>query len=209
MKLMESKTRKKQMKAVAVFVLFTLYLAAALTVKAGQIKTGGTYDITDDSMTAAGRADVTGGSYWLLFSAGQPAGQEDMAGGTYSLEGGFVSGVIPVFQVTKTITNVETPAGYTGNPTDQVPGGRLTYKIEFENFGEGANNALIEDAIPAFATYSPVSIVLTLNNTPSGQSDDKDGDPCAYMAATTSVSCLIPGVGAGATGAVIFKAIIK
>jgi len=196
-------------KHAAAFVVTALYLFAALAVRAGQIKTGGSYDITDDSMTAAGSAGLTGGTYWLLYSAGQPVGRTDMAGGPFDLEGGFVSGVIPVFQVTKTVQSVEAPAGYSGDPADQVPGARMTYRLEFENFGEGASNALLEDTIPVYATYSPGSIILNLNDTPAPQSDAQDADECAYMAATDSISCLIPGVGAGATGAVVFIAVIK
>lgn len=174
---------------------------------AGSVKTGGTYYLSGDQFTTAGSKN-SGGAYELLFSAGQPVGHDDMTGGTYAIEGGFVSGVVPVFQAAKSLSLSEAPAGYAGPGTDKVPGTRLTYTVDFTNLGEGANNVLIEDALPAGMTFLPATIELTVDNTTTAMTDGLDGDECAYMAATSSVHCLISGVAAGATGAVVFKTTI-
>ena len=203
------KNTKKLWFAAAVAVI-AFASAVAVRTLAGPVKTGGTYQILDDSLTNGGSTGVTGSSYWLVFAAGQPVGHEDMTGGTYSLEGGYVSGITAVYHVTKTVSQVETPVGYTGTVNvDKVPGGRLTYKLDFTNYGEAAKNTLIEDVVGSDMTYASSTIQLVLNNTPSAMTDGLDGDECGYMSATSSVHCILPDVAAGATGALIFKTIIN
>lgn len=178
--------------------------------EAGAVKSGaGGYEIADDSFTISGAPGIGGSNYWLIFAAGQPVGHKDLTGGTYEIEGGYVSGIEAVFQITKTVTQVESPVGYTGAPGDVVPGARINYKLEFTNQGEAARTGttLLEDPVPASLTYAAGSIILTLNDTPAAQTDTLDGDACAYMA-TDSIHCLITNIGAGATGSVTFKAVV-
>jgi uncharacterized repeat protein (TIGR01451 family) len=180
-------------------------------INAGAIKTGGAYTIADDSFTAAGAPGIEGSTYWLVFSAGQPVGQMTLTGGSgYELEGGYISGIEAVYQITKSIPLVEKPAAYSGAAGDIVPGARLTYKLDFTNQGEAAQTGttILEDPIPATLSYVPGTISLTLNNTAVPQTDGLDGDACAYMA-TDTVHCVLQNVGAGATGSVIFKAVVK
>lgn len=173
---------------------------------AGAEKTGGTYTISGDQFTESG-ALTTGGPYVMFYSAGQPVGQADMTGGTYELEGGYVSGVLPAFDITKTLVQIEQPVGYTGSVTDRAPGSRLTYEIEVANNGDQGFNALIEDPLPANLTYSTSTISLTLSAVTTAMTDGMDADQCAYMA-TDSIHCLIESFPAGATASVIFKGII-
>jgi len=199
--------------------LLALFFCAAslITCKlyAGAVKTGGPYSIVDDSFTAAGAAGLAEAgptpSYWLIFSAGQPigppVGQTVLSGNGYELESGYISGIEAVYQITKTVTAVETPAGA---PSGIVPGARINYKLEFANPGEAAqtNSTLLEDPIPSDLEYASGTIFFTLDNATSAMTDALDGDSCGYTA-TASIRCVIANVKAGATGSVVFKAIVK
>jgi len=196
-------------------VLFSVVLAGVVIATVSTIapggprKTGGNYEISTDSLSGASGLGVSGSTYMLIYSAGQPLGRVDMTGGTYDIEGGFVSGMEAIFKIVKSEESVEAPAGYPGNPTDKVPGGRVTYKLEFTNYGEAAHEALVEDVVPVQMAYASSTIELVMDITPASQTDDPlDADECGYMVATSSVHCLIPDIEAGATGAVVFKAII-
>ena len=183
----------------------------AVRLSAGAVKTGGQYTILDDSFTIAGAAGIGDSTYRLVFSAGQPVGQMTLSTGPYEIEGGYVSGITAVYQIAKSNQRVEAPAGYTGAAGDIVPGSRITYKLDFTNYGEAAETGttIIEDSIPAnLLSYASGTISLTLNDTTTAQTDALDGDACAYMA-TAAIHCLLPNVGAGATGALSFKAVVQ
>lgn len=196
----------EKMKYALTAVAFLALAGSGMASFAGVEKTGGTYTISGDQFTGGGVL-TSGGAYVMFYSAGQPLGHEDMTGGTYNLEGGYVSGVTPVFDITKSIAQVEPPAGYTGSAADRAPGSRLTYEIYILNLGDQGFNVLVEDPFPANLTYSTSSISLTKSGVTNAMTDGMDADQCAYMA-TDSVHCLIESFQAGATASVVFKAVI-
>jgi uncharacterized repeat protein (TIGR01451 family) len=193
-------------------VLAISLLFFGVYLNAGAIKNGGPYSIIDDSFTIAGAPDIHDSTYWLVFSAGQPVGQKTMSGSGYDLEGGYISGIEAVYEITKSITQVETPAGYPGSAGDIAPGARLTYRLLFTNHGEAAQTGttILDDPIPAWLDYASGTISLTLNNSATAQTDALDGDACSYTATgTIAIHCALQNVGAGATGSVSFKAVVK
>ncbi len=171
---------------------------------------GTSYEIGHGSLTAAGAPGLVGAGYWLVFSAAQPAGYTDMSSANYRLEGGYISGIVSVLEATKSIIDIQAPTGtgYNGNPDDVVPGSRITFKLEFENKGEAARNAVVDDPIPSDMTYYSGSIEIITNDTTTTNDDDHT-DGCGYLSATASVNCLIPNIAAGATGAIVFDATVN
>ncbi|MEW6201330.1 MAG: hypothetical protein AB1546_05100, partial [bacterium] len=101
----------------------------------------------------------------------------------------------------------QAPASYPGIPTDPVPGARITYRLNYTNYGEAAetNTILIEDVIPTNAAYSTGSLIF--NGTP--KTDATDGDECQYESGAEKVICAPQNVAAGATGQVEFKIVIE
>lgn len=193
--------------AVALCIVGILTIRSAVT-DAGVTKTGGGYTMEIDALDAAGRTGMAGGVYTALFSAGQPLGYATMTGGTYELQGGFVSGIEAVFSVVKTISAVEAPPSYTGGAADPVPGARVTYLLTFTNYGEAADpgSALVEDHIPANATYSAGTLKLK----DAAQTDVSDGDYCRYDGGPPAkVVCENFDVAAGESGTMTFKVIIE
>lgn len=175
---------------------------------AGTQKTGGAYVMSTDGISASSVVEAAGGIYSLSGVFGQPAGYTDMLGGNYALEGGILSGIETAVQLEKTITAVETPPGYGGSPTDHVPGSRLTFNLELVNLGDAAQDVVVRDVIPANMSYSTSSILLVLDGTASPKTDaDTSDDECFATAA--DIQCEIPNIAAGATAAVVFKAVIN
>ncbi|HOX27516.1 MAG TPA: hypothetical protein PLQ76_00020 [bacterium] len=201
---------KRILLSAAAVVTIILFFVAIPVVIAGVVKTGGGYEISDDAFNAAGSANLSGGTYRLLHSVGQTVGTESLTGTGTSVEGGFISGIESVFQVSNSIISVESPAGFTGAPGSIVPGARLTFKFDFSNQGEATESgtALIDDPVPTALSYASGTIILTLNNASTPQTDTLDGDSCSYTA-SDSIHCLIQNIDAGATGTLIFKAIVK
>lgn len=202
-----TKMTSGKMKIVGIAVVFLSVVVTCIISYAGAEKTGGTYAIVSDQLTAAG-SKTTGGPYVMIYSACQPVGHGDLNGGPYNMEGGYISGILPEFDITKTLSLVEIPVGYTGTVADRAPGTRLTYTVSVTNNGDQGFNVLVEDPTPANLTYSTTSIFLTVSGITTAMTDGMDGDQCAYMA-TDTVHCLIESFGAGATAAVVFKAIIN
>jgi uncharacterized repeat protein (TIGR01451 family) len=190
----------------ACFVLFATLAPRALI--AGGIKTGGGWEISNDVIDAAGTVGRNGGIYWAIDAAGQSVGYASMAIGIYSIEGGYVSGVVSSLSATGTVVSVTAPVAYTGAPTDPVPGAKVRFRIDFANFGEAAQTGtpLVQNPVPANMTYA--SGTITLNGV--AKSDTVDGDECRFdPAAGGSVMCTMPDLAAGATGVLMFDAIIN
>lgn len=206
-----SKISMKQEYPVIRIKVTVLALVAAMAVGAaslaGPVKSSASYEIADDSLTAAGAPGLVSAGYWLLYSAGQPVGNADMTSASYRLEGGYVSGIESVLEASKTVTSVSAPTGtgYSGGASDIVPGATVTYRLEFENKGEAARNALIDDPIPANMSYASGTIQVITSGGAAVFNDDDHADGCGFLSATASVNCLIPNIAAGATGAVVFS----
>lgn len=195
--------------AARINILIMLFVSIlALVIYAGPRKTGGTYSIESDVLDVAGRPGLSGAAYWLLTGVGQPFGYASMTGGTYAIEGGYVSGMESVFNVTKAVDLVEAPAGYTGGPNDPVPGARVTYLLSFVNYGEASDpdSAVVEDYVPANATYYPGGIIFKT----VGQTDANDGDDCYYdFGPPKRVLCDNFDVAAGESGTMSFQVVIE
>ncbi len=61
-------------------------------------QTGGSYDLTWNTLNGGGRLAASDGSYSLYGSIGQPDAGPVMSGGGYSLTGGFLS-AIPAYSI--------------------------------------------------------------------------------------------------------------
>jgi hypothetical protein len=218
---MKTRIKKKHLLFFCGLILAAVFALYACMLNAGEIKTYHSHlgfpddvvtEIVDDSFTIAGTAgqtDTFPNGYRLIFSAGQPftlpAGQNVLSGGAYELEPGFISGIEAVYTLQASIQQI-TPAA--GAPAGLVPGALITYKLDFYNPGEAAEMTVIDDPIPANLTYASGTIFLTKDNVTVLQSDAINGDPCGYTA-TSSIRCVIPNLGAGATGAVTFQASVN
>jgi hypothetical protein len=201
------------------FVLFSVVNALAV------LKTGGGYEITNDSINASGGL-ASGAGYSLISAAGQPAGFGDLFQtpgnftSGYMLEAGFVSGVEAVFDQFNIIGVITAPTagGYLGTPTDAVPGARITYQLNYSNKGEAAinsvsgatygfSNIVVQSQLPPEMQYETGTIKL--NSVAQTDASDFPGtDSCSYNSGASKVVCIVPMM-AGATGTVQFNAIIK
>ncbi|GEM_PF-1971589 len=205
---------KKKASLIVAAALAAVLLTSAAVLFAGQIKEGGPYKIMSDSLTSGGSAGVVEDStYRVLYSVGQSAGAgAQTGGGGISLEGGFVSGIEAAFILDNAIAEIEAPAGHSGGPQDAVPGARITYRLEFENRGEAAINAVVstDGPLPSeleFDRFATGSLKLVLNNVETIQDPAVGVDSCDVVA--EEIVCEIADIAAGATGAVVFRAVIK
>ena len=199
-------------------ILVLLLLFGSCTAFAGR-KTGGTYEISNDTFSVAGSASLAGGSYTLLTSVGQPAGYADFFQtlgnytGGYMVESGYVSGIEAVF-ATFTLTATSTApvaGGYLGAGDDVAPGARISYKMTYNNAGQAAidptdadSTFAVDNVLPAAVTFESGSIKLN----GVSQTDAADADDCQYVIATHKVVCNV-SLTAGAAGVITWSGILQ
>lgn len=204
----------KQLAALAALLLL-LFSSPALAER----KTGGSFEISNDAVSAAGSPVMQAGQFKLLYSLGQAAGYIDFfqvlnnftTG--YMIESGYVSGIEAVFSAFNLATTVAAPVGggYLGGATDAVPGARITYSLSFSNTGEaaidpvsGTSTIPVTGTLPAGVAFEPGTITLG----GVAKTDVADADECSYVAGPKTVVCNVP-MTAGATGTLQYKGIIQ
>lgn len=199
-------------------MLVFLLLFGSCTAFAG-LKTGGGYEISNDTFSVAGSADLSGGSYLLITSMGQPSGYVDffqslgVYNAGYLVESGYVSGIEAVF-ATFTLTATSTApvaGGYLGAGDDVAPGARISYTMTYFNAGQAAIDPLdadstfsVDNALPAAVTFEPGTIQL--NTVP--KTDAADADECEYIGGTHKIKCSI-SLTAGAAGTITWSGILQ
>lgn len=206
-----------KIRANSVFLVFLLVFWAIPALCA--TKTGGTYEITNDAVSAAGSAALSGGTYTMISSVGQASGYVDffqtmgVTNSGYMLESGFVSGIEAVF-TTFTLTATSTApvsGGYLGAGDDVVPGARISYTMAFFNAGQAAidpsdadSTVPVGNTMPAVVVFEPGSIKLSS----VAKTDAVDGDECHYDSGAHKVVCNVSLV-AGASGNITWSGILQ
>ena len=201
------------MRALLTFSAVILVIICLSVAAFGGQKTGGTYEIVNDTLSIAGSTDMSGGTLTLFYSAGQEVGYLDLSNATYTLEAGFVSGLEFMFNATKTFT-VAAPAAYVsagGGATDAIPGATVTFSIQFVNDSDdAAASVATTDNLPANTTYSTGSILSCFTGptcTPASDPDTDDANPdCFYIAGPPAkIQCDIDTMVSGSGGALQYS----